>query len=178
MAVGIVLLLTALALVLRDRWTAARAGRAAEEVLGKLAGEDPRPPGADGAEPTAAVDGNLYIGILSIPRFQLELPVMSQWSDQGLKIAPGRFSGSVREKNLIIAGHNYERHFGNLKNLRAGDAVLFTDMGGKVYAYEVEKVDTLKPAEVKEMVSGGWNLTLFTCTGDGRARVTVRCNLS
>ena len=28
---------------------------------------------------------------------------------------------------------------------------------------------------VEEMLSGGWALTLFTCTLGGRTRVTVRC---
>ena len=41
---------------------------------------------------------------------------------------------------------------------------------GKAYGLE-----TLPETAVEEMRAGEWDLTLFTCTYDGRARVTVRC---
>lgn len=53
----------------------------------------------------------------------------------------------------------------------------FTAVSGDVYEYEVEKVETLNPYAVDEMLSGDWDLTLFTCTYGGRKRVTVRCSL-
>ena len=37
------------------------------------------------------------------------------------------------------------------------------------------KRETLPETAVEEMRAGEWDLTLFTCTYDGRARVTVRC---
>ena len=37
------------------------------------------------------------------------------------------------------------------------------------------RVETLPETAVEEMRAGEWDLTLFTCTYDGRARVTVRC---
>lgn len=36
-------------------------------------------------------------------------------------------------------------------------------------------METLPETAVEEMRAGEWDLTLFTCTYDGRARVTVRC---
>lgn len=38
---------------------------------------------------TVEVEGRDYIGVLSIPAVERELPVMAQWSYAGLKIAPG-----------------------------------------------------------------------------------------
>ena len=37
------------------------------------------------------------------------------------------------------------------------------------------QVETLAPTAVDEMTGGDWDLTLFTCTYSGQARVTVRC---
>ncbi len=128
---------------------------------------------------TIEIDGYLYIGTLSIPSYGLELPVMSEWSYPGLKIAPGRYTGSVWTDDLIICGHNYERHFGNLKYLEAGDEITFTDVDDNVFNYQVEEVYILQPTDVEEMVSqssGEWDLTLFTCTIGGQTRVTVRCS--
>ena len=50
----------------------------------------------------------------------------------------------------------------------------FTAVSGDVYEYEVEKVETLNPYAVDEMLSGDWDLTLFTCTIGGQTRVTIR----
>lgn len=125
--------------------------------------------------PVKTVDGLDYIGVLQIPALALELPVASQWSYAQLKIAPCRYSGSVYQNDLVICAHNYESHFGNLKNLHIGDEVLFTDMDGNLFAFQVAELETLPPGEVDEMESGDWDLTMFTCTIGGQSRVTVRC---
>ena len=74
---------------------------------------------------TVNIDGYDYIGYLSFPTLDTELPVMSGWSKAGLKIAPGRYYGSVYTGDLVIAGHNYRTGFGKLKLLRQGDPVLY-----------------------------------------------------
>lgn len=127
--------------------------------------------------PSAEIDGHTYIGTLEVPTLALSLPVMSDWSDSNLKLAPCRYSGSVYSNDLIIAGHNYKKHFGGLHNLAVGDEVIFTDMAGNRFAYTVSQVEQLPGAAIEEMESGEWNLTIFTCTIGGKARVTVRCVL-
>jgi sortase A len=121
------------------------------------------------------VDGYGYIGSLSLPTLKLELPVMETWDYTRLKIAPCRYSGSVKTDNLVIAAHNYTRHFGSLKTMNKGDKVYFTDMDDKVYTYEVAEIDTLAPTAIEEMTNSDYDLTLFTCTYGGKSRVTVRC---
>ena len=125
--------------------------------------------------PVKTIDGIDYIGTLSITVLQLELPVISDWSYPKLRKAPCRYSGSVYTGNLILAGHNYASHFGNLKKLWEKDTVLFTDMDGNVFCYEVAEQEILKPSDTEAMEEGDWDLTLFTCTPGGRSRVTVRC---
>ena len=49
---------------------------------------------------TVEVEGRDYIGVLSIPAVERELPVMAQWSYAGLKIAPGRYSGTTYGDDL------------------------------------------------------------------------------
>ncbi len=127
--------------------------------------------------PVKSLDGVDYIGILQIPALELELPVVSQWSYPDLKIAPCRYSGSAYQNNLVIAGHNYASHFGTIKNLEEGDAVIFTDMDGNRFTYRVVEQEILRPSATEEMEAGDWNLTLFTCTVGAQNRVTVRCEL-
>jgi len=125
--------------------------------------------------PVAESGGNLYIGLLEIDALSLELPILDQWSCDGIKTAPARYSGSVYQNNVVIAGHNYLSHFGRLKELAVGDTVAFTDMDGNRFIYHVTQTDILEPSQIEEMTCGDWDMTLFTCTVGGTSRVTVRC---
>lgn len=127
--------------------------------------------------PTKEIDGETYIGVVEIPSLELSLPVMSDWSYPQLKKAPCRYVGSVYSHDVVICGHNYDRHFGRLKELIPGDEVRFTDMDGNVFRYSVCAVEQLAKTAVEEMQTGDWDLTLFTCTKGGVMRVTVRCAL-
>lgn len=128
--------------------------------------------------PTVELNGNQYIGTVEIPLLGLSLPVMSDWSDSKLKLSPCRYTGSAYLNDMIIAAHNYPAHFGALRNLKQGDSVIFTDVDGNRFSYIVSEMEQLPSAALDEMASGDWDLTLFTCTLGGKARVTVRCILS
>ena len=125
---------------------------------------------------TVEVEGYECIGILSIPAIELELPVLTDWSYEKLKKAPCLYFGSYLEKDFVIAAHNYTSHFGRLSALQAGDVVIFTDATGKARYYEVVLLETLPENATEEMISAGFDLSLYTCTLGGDNRVTVRCN--
>ena len=173
---GAALLAGALSLFLWNRYEDERAGDAAQEALEQVRGRIAQSEGEAAEMTEVEIDGYLYIGYISIPSLGLDLPVMSTSSYEQLKIAPCRYHGSTKTDDLVIAAHNYERHFGGIKDLEAGDAVYFTDMDGVTTAYEVALVDTLSATAVEEMTSSGYDLTLFTCTLGGQSRVTVRCD--
>ena len=122
------------------------------------------------------VDGYDCIGVLSIPVLELELPVLTDWSYAKLKIAPCHYFGSYYEKDFVIAAHNYQSHFGRLSELQPKDLILFTDISGTVYCYEVVLLETLPANATEEMITSGFDLSLYTCTPGGASRVTVRCN--
>lgn len=126
--------------------------------------------------PTAEIDGETYVGFVGIETLGLELPVTADWSYNKLLKSPCRFAGDMYTDNLVVMAHNYDRHFGSLKDLRQGDVVTFTDMDGTVVQYAVAAVDILERTEVEEMIAGEFDLTLFTCTYGGKSRVTVRCD--
>ena len=70
--------------------------------------------GTDTHMPTEVIDGYPCIGIISIPGLGLGLPVLSEWSYDGLKIAPCRYAGSAYSNDLVVCAHNYHTHFASL----------------------------------------------------------------
>lgn len=128
--------------------------------------------------PEYVIDNVAYIGWLEIPDLELQLPVISKTTDRDLQKAPCRYSGSAYLNDLVIGAHNYTIHFGGIGNLSYGSAVIFTDMDGNVFRYQVANIEILQPDDVEELCSGEWPLTLYTCTIGGRTRVTVRCELT
>lgn len=194
-AAGAVLILSSLFLLLHNRYEDARAGRQAEDALASVEAAIvtrptetnaeivpdetetvPTEPPIDPEMPTVVINGYAYVGYLELPTLELKLPVMSKWDYTRLQIAPCRQFGSSRTDDLVIAAHNYQNHFGRLKELAVGDAVTFTDMEGIVNTYRVEKVETLNPTEVDAVKNSGHALVLYTCTKGGKTRVTVFCD--
>ena len=190
-AVGAVLILSALLLLIYNRCEDVRAGQEAESLLASVeaaisAQEMAAPnkpestealsPPLDPEMPVVTLDGYEYVGYVEIPTLGLKLPVMAEWDYTRLRIAPCRQFGSSRTDNLVIAAHNYDTHFGKLKELSKGDTVIFTDMEGIVSTYCIEKLETLSPDAVDTVLNSGYDLVLYTCTKGGKTRVTVFCD--
>lgn len=129
--------------------------------------------------PVVEIEGRGYVGYISIPSQDLELPVINECTDKNMRIAPCRYYGSAYMNNLVIAAHNYTNHFGRLGSVMVGDPVEFTDVDGNRFRYTVTDLEQLLPGQTVDMVgySEDWDLTLFTCTISGRQRLTVRCSL-
>ena len=178
---GLLLIAAALFLSVYNEWESREARDSARQVIAQLcdalpteAGEPTTLPDVRREMPVKTINGRDYIGVLSIPSLELELPVISQWDYPALKVAPCRYSGSLYQDNLIICAHNYASHFGKLKELQPGDIVLFTDMDEHVVTFQMVERETLNPMDAEGMEAGDWDLTLFTCTIDGKTRVTIR----
>lgn len=193
MGAGGLFLVAALLLTVYNLLTEWRAGEQAQEILEQLEEQLPEMPTGGGGNPDEEsveegglseregdmpileIGGNSYIGILEIPALDLTLPVMGQWNYPNLNTAPCRYCGSAYDGDLVIAGHNYRPHFGLLYSLETGAEVVFTDVEGSRFYYEVAETTMLEPTAVGELLGGQWDLSLFTCDFSGQARVTVRC---
>ncbi|MBQ3664759.1 MAG: sortase [Lachnospiraceae bacterium] len=124
------------------------------------------------------IDGNLYIGILKVPSLELELPILKDYSYDHLNISPCLYSGSYETDNMVLAGHNYRRHFSLLRNISEGTEISFLAVSGKIYQYRVLRVEILEPTQVEYLIDNEndeWDLSLFTCTLSGATRCVVRC---
>ena len=184
--IGILLIFAALGLSCYNLIDENKANEQSSEVLTELLPEIVEEPEEeipdyqvfpDMEMPVKEIDGNDYIGVLKFPGFDMEMPVMSDWSYPKLKISPCRYSGSAYKNDMVICAHNYDCHFAVLKSMILGDLITFTDMDGNEFLYEVAEIEILDPFATEEMSGGDWDLTLFTCTYGGQDRVTIRCIL-
>ncbi len=146
------------------------------EENGNVTEEETIPEETPPPSPTFQIDGENYIGIVSIPSLKIILPVMNDWDYERLKSAPCRQFGSIETDDLVIAAHNYTSHFGKLGNVKPGAEVTFTEMDGTVIAYTVKKIVTLAETNVESVQNSGHDLALYTCTLRGDTRLTVFCD--
>lgn len=137
--------------------------------------QNQRPDPFDDTMTEKKINGYNYVGYLSIPALEIDLPVMSEIDRTRLKIAPCRYYGSTKRDNLVIAAHNYRFHFGYLGHLKKEDVVIFTDMDGVDHTYKVKRVDQVTPYDVDKVKDTGYELTLYTCTYGGAKRIVARC---
>ena len=193
---GVVLILSALLLFLYNGYEQRRAGREAKMALEEIrravtveleASEETKksPEGIEEAETISAevtsmeilpINGQEYIGVLTIPGLDLELPIMADWDEERLKAAPCRHFGAAETDDLVIAGHNYKTHFGPLHRLEEGEEIVFTQINGVKNKYTLSRLEILAPDAVEEVLNSGYDLVLYTCTLGGATRVVAFCD--
>lgn len=182
--VGVFLILISLTMTFYNKYEDLNAGKQAKEALDVFKSEvvtqnhivDTLTTEEVKEMKTVNINGDEFIGTITIPTLNLELPVMSEYSYSRLKKAPCRYYGNLFTNDLIICAHAYETFFANINKLKQNDLVIFTDVDGNSYAYEVLEIEILKPTDVDKMINNDFDLTLYTCTSDNMNRVTVRCN--
>ena len=174
-AAGAVLLLAALSLVLWNCYHENQSEKNMRSVLDTLKNKITETSFVSD-EGYIEIDGRLYIGIISIPDIEVELPVMSEWSYDNLNISPCRYSGTIKQRDIVIAAHNYKDFFARLDELNSGSKIIFTDIYGREFTFEAIQTDLINGTDIDSMLSNSddWDLTLFTCTWSGWSRVAVR----
>ena len=121
------------------------------------------------------------IGIIKINTIGIEYPILSETTNELLKIAPCKFFGSEPNKvgNLCIAGHNFndERFFSKLSSLKIGDVIeIYAPANVCVYyevydMYEIEKNDMNCTSQE---TNGKKEITLITCNNINKKRLIVK----
>jgi len=190
--IGALLILTAGGLKVYDMVQDYMSGRSARLLLEQMRELPASAPPSGDADSTAevTVDASAeqkeidsaqfaydVIGILEIPELNLQLPVLSECTNSLLNVSVCRYMGSAEDKpeRLIVAGHSYKSHFGNLTKLSVGDKVLFSSLSGAEYSYSVTAITVIAGNGHAALEQGEWDMTLFTCNFDGSKRVVVRC---
>ncbi len=128
--------------------------------------------------------GELYTteSILDIPNLGIHYPVLSEQSDELLKISLNKYWGPKPNEigNYCVVGHNYKngKMFGKLNQIQNGDTVTLTDAAGRTVQYAVYNKYIVDPEDrscTSQLTGGYRELTLITCTNYGQDRLVVKC---
>lgn len=132
-----------------------------------------------------AASGATYTidAILNIPSLEINYPVLSDTSDELLKISLNKFWGCGPNEvgNYCIVGHNYDGKdilFGKLNRIKNGDIVELEDSSGRKVSYKVYNIFIVEPSDVactSQLTNGKREMTLITCAEGGRRRLVVKC---
>lgn len=129
----------------------------------------------------AKYKGYPVIAKLEIPKINLETYVISEYSEQALKISVTKFYGGNpnEEGNFCIAGHNYitKNMFHDLKKLSIGDTFTLIDINNNQGIYQIYLIETVEPNETQclsQKTEGKTEVTLITCTTDSSKRIIVK----
>lgn len=121
------------------------------------------------------------IGIIEIPKLNIEYPILSDTNDELLKISPCRFYGPSPNEigNLCIAGHNYDddRFFSNLYKLSLGDMIKIYDSNNSYISYYVyDKFEIIKSDTscTRQDTNGIREITLVTCNNVNKNRLVIK----
>jgi len=121
------------------------------------------------------------IGLIEIPKININYPIISYINDDLLKIAPCRFFGPLPNGpgNLCIAAHNYNNYkfFSKLKNLKLNDSIFIYDLSGnkiEYLVYDIFDTDYDDITCTSQETDGKKEITLTTCNNVKNKRTIIK----
>lgn len=130
-----------------------------------------------------APNGETYseIAVLNIPSLGIKYEVLSQTTEALMKISLTKYWGPEPNEvgNFCIIGHNYRstKFFSKLLNIKKDAIVELTDLSGRTLEYKVFETYLVDPNDnscTSQLNDGHTDVTLITCTNDGKQRFIVK----
>lgn len=132
-------------------------------------------------EPNIEFEGHKVIGIITIPKIDLEYPILDETTNATMKIAISKYWGKKVNDygNISLAGHNnYDgTMFGKNKKLQIGDTIQLTDLLNNTVEYEIYEIFSTDPNDVsilKTETPDVREVTLITCTNGRKERLIIK----
>ena len=148
---GAGLLLAAILSLVFWSWNISNAQKQAENYVRTLQERMPEPQNAvpearrDNTMAVLPVDGIDFVGIIELPGYASVLPVCADWGQ--ISQYPCRFYGSIYDGTMQIGATSQKGQYDFYRELSLGDVVIYTDMEGKRYTFEVTALRYEKHAD-------------------------------
>lgn len=127
------------------------------------------------------IEGHKVIGIIKIPKINLEYPILETTSKETLNLSITKFWGNKINEigNVTLAGHNNFNGtmFGKTKKLEIGDIIELTDIQNITLKYKIFKKYVIDPNDITVILpeqEGVREVTLITCTNGNKNRLIIK----
>lgn len=127
------------------------------------------------------IQGHKVVGIIKIPKIELEYPILENTTKETLNLSITKFWGNQINEigNVSLAGHNNLNGtmFGKTKRLEVGDIIELTDIQNVTLKYKVFKMYVIDPNDISCILpeqEGTREVTLITCTNGNKNRLIVK----
>lgn len=192
--IGIALVLTGILIIGIAIWTRLSTMQKEKEMIDAFnavvaeyqeQGSPEGPSDTSPPEPQKQPPANM-IGIMTIPKIGLTVPLVDGIDTASLKYAVGRFTETAmpgEKGNCAVAGHRsytYNQYFNRLNEVEAGDIIDVKTQKGE-FKYVVYEKKIVEPADLSVLDNTGESIiTLITCHPErsSQFRLIVRGRLS
>lgn len=127
------------------------------------------------------IEGYKVVGIINIPKINIEYPILEKTNKESLKLSITKFWGEkINQKgNVVLAGHNNlnNKMFGKIDKLENGDIIELTDSQMVAVEYQVFDKYVIDPNDINCIFPVEENtreVTLITCTNRDKNRLVVK----
>ena len=158
---------------------AKESGASSGKAAGKGQGGTADTSAPDSASPyleTVNLSGYEVTGILQIPDLNRSWPIIASGDAVATAKIPSIYGGNPASGDLLIADSSDNQQFSGLKDLPDGSKVVFTDISGREYRYQLATVETV-PSKKQSAISRHrerWDAAIITPNFSGRSQLVTR----
>lgn len=158
---------------------AKESGASSGKAAGKGQGGTADTSAPDSASPyleTANLSGYEVTGILQVSDLNQSWPIIASGDTSATAKIPSIYGGNPASGNLVITDSADNQQFAELKNLPDGSKVVFTDISGREYRYQIATVETVPSNKVSAISRHRerWDAAIITPNFSGRSQIVTR----
>lgn len=158
---------------------AKKSGASSGKMAGKGQGGAAGTSSPDGASPyleTVNLSGYEVTGILQIPDLNRSWPIIASGDAAATAKIPSIYGGNPASGDLLIADSADNQQFSGLKDLPDGSKVVFTDISGREYRYQIATVETVPSSKLSAISRHRerWDAAIITPNFSGRSQIVTR----
>lgn len=125
---------------------------------------------------TVNLSGYEVTGILQIADLNQSWPIIASGDAAKTAKIPSIYGGNPASGNLVITDSADNRQFASLKDLPDGSEVVFTDISGREYRYQIATVETVPNSKLSAISRHRerWDAAIITPNFSGRGQIVTR----
>lgn len=125
---------------------------------------------------TVNLSGYEVTGILQIADLNQSWPIIASGDAVATAKIPSIYGGNPASGNLVITDSADNRQFTGIKNLPDGSEVVFTDISGREYRYQIATVETVPNRKLSAISRHRerWDAAIITPNFSGRSQIVTR----